>query len=377
MSKKLCPTCAVTKIDSHGSQCVKCYRAAQKAAKQANMAPPLTPAEQIHEDHKSAREKERQRDLSARYREALRVIAEKQTALDAVTAIGDGPLGNIKIAPKFSSSTSEGTVVTPLSDWHIEENVGAEVLGLNVYNLTIAERRAREAFQHSLRLVRLLEQDIKISHWVLPLLGDFITNNIHGEENAELNEVQPIEAITLAQSWISSGIDFLLNNTKQQFTIPCHSGNHARTTKTTHFSAENGHSLEYFMYVNLARYYAKEPRVKFVLPQGIHSYVDIYDTTIRFQHGHSIKYGGGVGGLYIPVNKAIAQWNKAKHADLDVFGHFHQLRDGGNFICNGSVIGYNGFAMSIKADFEPPRQTLFLQDKKRGRTCMWPVLFTV
>jgi hypothetical protein len=105
----------------------------------------------------------------------------------------------------------------------------------------------------------------------------------------------------------------------------------------------------------------------------MHSYLQVYDTTIRFQHGHAIKYGGGVGGIYIPVNKAIAQWNKARHADLDVFGHFHQQRDGGNFVVNGSLIGYNAFAMSIKADYEQPKQALFLMDKKRGRTCLWPL----
>jgi hypothetical protein len=110
------------------------------------------------------------------------------------------------------------------------------------------------------------------------------------------------------------------------------------------------------------------------VPDGPHSYMDIYDMTVRFQHGHMVKYGGGIGGIYIPVNKAIAQWNKARHADLDVLGHFHQLRDGGNFFVNGSLIGYNSFALSIKADYEQPKQGLFLIDKKRGRTCTWPVL---
>jgi hypothetical protein len=79
-------------------------------------------------------------------------------------------------------------------------------------------------------------------------------------------------------------------------------------------------------------------------------------------------------GIDIPVKKAIAQWNKARQADLDVFGHFHQRKDGGNFLSNGSNIGYNSFALSIKADYEAPAQQLFMIDKKRGRTCTWPVL---
>ena len=367
MSKRVpCPKCGTRLIDSRAAQCVLCRNG-------ATAAPVLPVDAQVTADRERHQQSRQSQDLSSRYKEALRVIDEQQQAISALTTIGDGAIGGLSIEPKFSSSTSEAAVVTPASDWHIEELVGAEVNGLNTFNLAIAERRVKEFFQHSLRLVRLLEQDVKIPTWVLPLLGDYITGNIHGEENAEKNELMPIEAILVAQQWISSGIDFILNNSTQHLVIPCHSGNHARTTKTTRFSAENGHSLEYFMFVNLAKQYANQSRVKFVVPEGIHSYIDVYGQTLRFHHGHAVKYGGGVGGLYIPVNKAIAQWNKAKRADLDVFGHFHQMRDGGNFICNGSLIGYNSFALSIKADYEPPAQQLILMNRKRGRTCVWPV----
>jgi hypothetical protein len=128
------------------------------------------------------------------------------------------------------------------------------------------------------------------------------------------------------------------------------------------------------MYHHLAAYFRNEPRVTFIIPDGPHSYLTVYNDTIRFQHGHMVKYGGGVGGIYIPVHKAIAQWNQAKAATLDVFGHFHQSRDGGNFICNGSLIGYNSFALSIKASYERPKQTLFLLDSKYGRTFTCPIL---
>jgi hypothetical protein len=215
---------------------------------------------------------------------------------------------------------------------------------------------------------------VKIETIVLPLLGDFISNDIH-EEFPENNQLTPVRAIVEVEGWIKSGLDFLLNHTKANLVLPCHSGNHARTTRTTRFGDENGHSLEYMMYRHLASQYGSAgERIKFVVPDGPHSYMDIYDMTVRFQHGHMVKYGGGIGGIYIPVNKAIAQWNKARHADLDVLGHFHQLRDGGNFFVNGSLIGYNSFALSIKADYEQPKQGLFLIDKKRGRTCTWPVL---
>jgi hypothetical protein len=272
-----------------------------------------------------------------------------------------------------TNGANEGTVVVVASDFHVEEHVGAEVGGLNTYNLEIAHTRVTRFFQATVRLVELLQQDIAIPTIVLALLGDFISGDIH-DEIAELAEVAPMHAIITAQNMLISGIEFLLAHTTCTLVIPCHSGNHARTTKQTHFSAENGHSLEYLMYLHLQAYFRNEPRVTFLVSLAYHSYLDIYGTMVRFHHGHAVKYGGGVGGLTIPVNKAIAQWNKAKHADLDVFGHFHQRFDGGNFIANGSLIGYNGFAVAIKASYEPPAQQLFLMDRKRGKTCVWPIL---
>jgi hypothetical protein len=112
--------------------------------------------------------------------------------------------------------------------------------------------------------------------------------------------------LALAQEHIVSGIEFLLANSKYNFIVPCHSGNHARTTKQTYFSSENGHSLEYLMYLHLAAYFRGESRVKFIIPEGYHSYLKVYDQTLRFHHGHAVKYGGGVGGIFIPAYKAIS-----------------------------------------------------------------------
>jgi hypothetical protein len=88
---------------------------------------------------------------------------------------------------------------------------------------------------------------------------------------------------------------------------------------------------------------------------------------VQGQGGARIRYGGGVGGLTIPANKAITQWNRLKHADFDCFGHFHQAFDGGTFISNGSMIGYNAYAISIKAAYEEPVQMLFGIHSKLGK----------
>lgn len=325
----------------------------------------------------SDQEKRKQADALAavrlKYGEALRRVERLELERDAVIALQE--VQPCVIEERYGSGTSEATIVVLASDWHLEELVDPRTVnGLNAFNLETAEQRIETFFQATVRLTRLLQQDVKIETAIVGLLGDFISGDIH-EEIAEVCQLPPTEAIVFAQSKLIGGIEFLLEHTKLELHFQCHSGNHGRTTKTTRFATENGHSLEYLLYRHLAAYFRSEERVSFEVAEGPHSYATVYGKRLRFQHGHMIKYNGGVGGIYIPTNKAIAQWNKGQHADLDLFGHFHQQVDGNEFMCNGSLIGYNSFAMSIKAPFDEPKQTLLMIDAKRGRTCTWPILF--
>ncbi len=311
--------------------------------------------------------------LKARYTRSIETIEQQHKELNALGVLSNA-VDTFTIKPQQGSGTSEATPVILAGDWHTEEIVTrAQTNGLNEFNPAICDARALRFFRSSLRLIQLLNQDVKIHTVVLALLGDFITNDLH-EEAAETNDKRPIHAIIHVQNLIASGIEFLLEHSPYKFVIPCKVGNHSRTTKKVRFSVENGHSLEHLMYVNLAAYFRNEPRVQFLIDEGYHQYFDVYGTLLRFHHGHAIQYAGGIGGLFIPAFKKISQWNKGRRADLDLFGHFHQTKDGGNFLCNGSLIGYNSFAVTIGADFEPPRQTLLLIDKRRGRTCQWPVM---
>jgi len=283
-----------------------------------------------------------------------------------------------KIKPKAKGKKdTEAVVVAVASDWHVEELVKKDwVLGKNEHNLEISKARAEQFFQNALRLTEIVARDVNVHKMVLPLLGDFITNDIH-PEMMEVNLLLPNEATKRAQSYIASGIKFLLENSDLELLIPCSTGNHARTTKLPYKSTEHGHSWEHLMYDNLRWYFEDEPRVKFIINDSYHTIVDILGYKVRFHHGHEVRYQGGVGGLYIPVNKKIAQWNKAITVDLDVFGHHHSLKHGGNFIANGSQIGYNPYAMRGGFDFEKPKQAFFVIDEKRGQTWFAPILYSI
>jgi hypothetical protein len=270
---------------------------------------------------------------------------------------------------------SEAVAVAIASDWHVEEVVKAwQVNGLNKFNEKICQERVARFFRHVVKLLKHSQDHTKISTMVLALLGDFISGSIH-DELMESNRLLPIDAIIECQTHISSGIRYILKHTDVQLVIPCHSGNHGRMTKGRRVSTEAGNSLEKLMYHALAKEFESDPRVEFIISDGYHSYVDVWDNfTIRFHHGHSIRYYGGIGGLSIPMNKAVSQWNKLRHVQLDVIGHFHQFMDGGNWIVNGSLVGYSAYALSIKAGFEPPQQAFFLIDKSAGKTVVAPII---
>jgi hypothetical protein len=182
-----------------------------------------------------------------------------------------------------------------------------------------------------------------------------------------------MDACLKMQELIASGIEFILNHSKVNLVIPTCYGNHSRDTEQVHYSTEAGHSLEYYAYQNLAERFKGEKRVRFLIHEGYHTYVDVFGFRLRFHHGHAVKYQGGVGGIFIPMYKALAQWDKATRADCSFNAHFHQFRDGGNFVSNGSLIGYNAYAMRTKCDYEAPKQTFCLIHKGRGKGLVAPI----
>jgi hypothetical protein len=261
-----------------------------------------------------------------------------------------------------------------LSDLHIGELVDpATVNGRNKYNPDIAVVSLERFFQNSLRLLEAQRVTVDISQALLWLGGDLITGYLH-EEQVESNPLSPTEEMLLAQPKLVAGIDFLLERGGiEKLTVVCNYGNHGRTTKKPRISTGAKNSFEWLMYHNLRRHYAKEERVDFVVASGSHVYVDVLGSMCRFTHGDSVRYSGGVGGLSIPLRKAIDSWDSFRKARYTFLGHWHQRVDYGFAVVNGSVIGYNAYALHIKARYEEPQQAFVLIDKDHGKTISAPV----
>ena len=294
----------------------------------------------------------------------------RQKGLDVALAIAAHQTP-IKITPKSTSRTSESTGIIVLSDWHVEETVDPSTVNdLNEFSLEIADRRIQRLFQKLLLLTNIWRNHTKVDTLVMALLGDLITGYIH-EELQENNALSPTEAILWVQRRLVGAIQMLLNEGGfQRILIPCCIGNHGRTTLKPRVATAYRNNYEWLMYHNLAMLFETmgEKRVQFKIENGYHNYISVYGRTVRFHHGDAFKYQEGIGGITIPVNKGILRWNKSRNAWLDIFGHWHQGKDDGAWICNGSLVGYNPYAIKIKAPYEPPSQTLVFVERDHGKT---------
>ena len=273
-------------------------------------------------------------------------------------------------APNFIPAVTEvqGRAVACMvaSDWHVEEPVEKEkVHGINENNLAVAKQRARNFFRNGLRLTNIYSASSEITTIYLMILGDTFSNWIH-DELVETNLLSPTEAANFVLELLNDGITFLLDNSAYNLIIDCIPGNHGRMTKKKRVHNAIETSLETFMYQQLARSFTSEKRVEFRVAGSKMLYRKFFDFNIRLIHGDDISYGGGIGGITIPIRKKLAAWDKAIKADLTVMGHFHQFIWGGDFIVNGSLIGYNQFAESIGASPEEARQAFFIIHERKG-----------
>lgn len=280
----------------------------------------------------------------------------------------------VRIAPPSVGKKRPAVACALGSDWHVEEEVDpAKVNGKNKYNLEIAEKRILRFFQGLAWKIRHHQGDYDIRRLLLFLLGDFISGYIH-PELAETGQLAPAEAIVWWWARVLGGIQLLLAEFPElEIEIPCTVGNHERTTEKIRVATRVENSFGFIAYAMLRESLKNEKRVRLYLAAGAHVYAEVWDWKIRGTHGDDIRYQGGVGGLSIPLRKAVDAWNETSRADYTVFGHWHQHCDLNWAVGNGSLIGYAPYSLWIKARYEPPSQAFFLIDRERGKDYVSPI----
>lgn len=270
----------------------------------------------------------------------------------------------VKIEPCAHKSGVRYAVAL-FSDAHIEETVTSDsVLGLNEYNVDIAEARIKAYFRN---LLSCCQRD-RVETLYFASLGDTISGFIHSELEQE-NGLTPSEAVVKAQSIIVSGLKYLSEAGLNIVFIGI-VGNHSRTTKKIQHANGFKMSYEWIMYQNIKNICEIiGVNAKFVIPNSEMAVVDVEDgRRFIFVHGYQIKSSGTntVCGIYPALNRLAMKWDRTFHQDKIYLGHFHSCVSIPCATVNGSIIGFNAYALSNGFTNEEPAQMYEVYDSEVG-----------
>ena len=330
----------------------------------------------VEEALRSAKALQRANRAEEMYKVAIQIANMNEARIDALTAITGVPA--ISKFSKMKRTYPDGvSVIVPATDWHVEETISkSRTGGKNSQSISSVEKKITRYYQKIVELIDWQSKIAKVCELWHPILGDLMSGYIH-EELMETNSLSPTEACVFLRDQICSGVEFLLKETKLPIMIPTCVGNHGRTTQKMRIKTSCSNSYEWLLYKTLEKIFQKNKRVAMMVGDGYHNIQTIVGRKVRFHHGDGLRYLGGVGGITIPVNKAIAQWDKVESVDFDIFGHWHTfMAHYPKWIACGSMMGFNEFSIRIKAEFQHPTQTFIVLDRRYGLTLATPIFLT-
>ena len=263
------------------------------------------------------------------------------------------------------------------SDWHWGEIVDPnQINGVNEYNLTIAQNRAKHMIEKAVDLLKNHVAHTEYPGIVYVLGGDMLSGDIHDELMAT-NEKEIMPTVIDLFGVLIWCIETLANEFGNVF-VPCVSGNHGRNTLKIRNKGRNFTSFDWLLYQFLAKHFENDKRVQFLIPDGSDAYYSVFGHKYLLTHGDQFRGGDGVIGALGPIIRGDHR-KRSRNAQIDmsydtmIIGHWHQLIQLERLIVNGSLKGYCEYAYSNNFGFEPPRQAMWLTHPEHGITFSIPI----
>ena len=336
---------------------------ARKNKLDADVAAGLADAERLQADAEVARLRAEVASYQKRYKAALAEIDRQRERADSLVAL-KGLDAKRSLTKSVKGAKHDATMVVLLSDIHCEETVRPETVnGLNAFDLDVCQARLDELQGRFFAMLEHERQLARVDRVVVWLGGDLISGMIH-PELAEENALHPLAAVRWIGERLRGFLDAVADNARDVI-VATSCGNHGRTTEKLRTN-EADTSYEHHLYLTMRAAEARK-NVRWQVGEGHLNYLDLDGFRIRFCHGHAVRFQGGIGGIHVPLNKAIAAWDATERADLTCLGHWHQFSwsRSGRYVSNGSVIGHSAYAVRIKANYEPPCQAAIVIDHGR------------
>lgn len=320
----------------------------------------------------------RQRDQYARQNQQLKErIGELENVLGIVERAESSDLQPPMWLAPAKPKSSAATLVVMLSDTHFDEVVNPdEMEGLNAYNREIAVMRLERWTQNVIKLARHYLSGVTYDGVVVILGGDIFTGDIH-EELSITNEDTMIGSLLYWSEQLSAAIDLLAKEFKK-----CHVvsvvGNHGRTTRKPRMKQRVRTNFDWLLAKMVERHFSKDKRVSFTVPESADALIHIYEHGHLVTHGDQVSGGGGIGGIYPPIMRMRARKHQRYMATGKSFqtlwlGHWHQYLSTPSMIVNGSMKGFDEYALLMGFGFEQPQQALAIVTPEKNITFQAPV----
>jgi hypothetical protein len=280
--------------------------------------------------------------------------------------------------------SEHGTPTLYLSDFHWMENVNpAEIFYTNDYNREIAVQRFRRVIDNC---VYLLKDKIKhrtkhpFPGIVVILGGDMVSGIIHPELQ-ETNEDGPMGMMIDCADNVASGLRKLERHFGEVWVVGV-PGNHGRLTRKPMAKLNAVYNCDWGIYQMLERFLKdKHETIHFNCPPARDLTYAVEGHRYRLTHGDQFRGGDGMIGPLGPITRgdhkkrsmAMSLPGEQEEYDTLLLGHFHQLHMLHSRIINGSLKGYDEYALSCNFAWEPAQQALWLTHRKYGPNHYMPV----
>lgn len=332
-------------------------------------------AEAAEADRVTARAAHRHRrtvaDLRAEIRELHATVDALEEDIATLEALRAKPPAPKPMGPAKRSRGGKlpAAFVALASDWHTCEIVSArQTGGRNVHDQAIGTERAWRWAKGLVRMCKDEQARTEVKTLVVWLGGDFLVNDGLHYKSERACDLAPPEEARFIRDLLAQIITYL----RAELDVPrivfvTSWGNHDRSTDKMVPGHAGDYSHMQAVYRDLAAWFARDRSMEFRIAESEWQAVDIHGYGILFHHGHQIRYGGGVGGLAVPLLRSMGRL----HADYPFrtlcIGHHHQrgMYQGGAAFSNGSLVGCNGYSIDLGLPTEAASQVAFLIDLER------------
>lgn len=275
----------------------------------------------------------------------------------------------LKHKRRSAGEKKPAALVALASDWHTCEIVSKrQTGGINEHNREIGEERAWRWASALTKLIKREQQTSDVQSLVLWLGGDFLVNDgLHYKSERGCDYSPPDEARIVRDLLAQIIARLRADLDVSRIAIPTSWGNHDRSTPKMIPGHAGDYSHIQSVYKDLAGWFASDDSIDFHIAEAEWLELDVHGYPLLFHHGHAIRYGGGVGGIAVPLLRTVGRLQRDYRFRTLNIGHHHQRNvvQGGTAFVNGSLVGANGYSRDLGLPSEQAAQIAYTIDLER------------